>query len=216
MKETREHHYLFAHRVLPHLAWDNPEGFYVTAFTDEASEHLHQWWVTLGNQLDEEHRLPPEGLSWSAFPYDEHLVVTCRFPQPEAMTEAYFATIICGPLKDLTKEALEASPMRYILLEYGLDADMKTPRTVLCEWTREGSHLNRGDGPEPELEIFEAVALQIVVGDSPGEALHKLTSLGSGDIAPEVELDEDDFDFDEDDLEDGDEDDERGFGSGGR
>jgi hypothetical protein len=166
MKEAREHHYLFAHRVLPHLAWDNPEGFYVTAFTDEESGRLQEWWETLGGQLDPELRLTPEGLSWSAFPYDEHLVVSCRFPPPEAMTEAYFAAIICGPLKGLTRGDLETTPLRYMVLERGLEADGVTLRTVLCEWKRDGTHVNLGTGPTPELEIFEAVALGYVVGES--------------------------------------------------
>ncbi len=201
MKEAREHHYLFAHRVLPHLAWDNPEGFFVTAFTDESSEHLHQWWNTLGDQLDPENRMGTDGLSWSAFPYDEHLVVTCRFPPPEAMTEAYFATIICGPLKDLTKEALESSPLRYVLLEYGMDLNNGKPRTVLCEWTREGTHMNCGEGPAPELEIFEAEALNRVVGEKPGETLHNLAGLGRG-LTGEAQADsglDEDFPDDEDD-----------------
>lgn len=177
MTDPREHHYLFAHRVLPQLAWDNPEGFYVTAFTDEEGAHLLDWWNTLGDQLEPDARVEGAGLGWSAFAYDEHLVVSCRFPAPEAAAEAFFATVICGPLRGLTREDLEATPLRYMVLERGATlSGHQGSTTMLCEWTRDGAHLNHGQGPAPELEIFEAIALRMVAGDSDDEPLPDFTS----------------------------------------
>jgi hypothetical protein len=43
---------------------------------------------------------------------------------------------------------------RYFTLEFS--AQREPPQTVLGEWTDQGSHLNMGGGPEPEVEAFVA------------------------------------------------------------
>lgn len=42
---------------------------------------------------------------------------------------------------------------RYITLEYSLN-DNNEPITVLCEWKKDWSHLNFGEGPISEIDAF--------------------------------------------------------------
>lgn len=77
------------------------------------------------------------------------------------MTEAYFVAAVL--LVDLEQETPEVDQpaLRYFTLEYGATLD-GPPRTVLCEWTAEGSHLNYGDGPEPTLATFAEAIEQLL------------------------------------------------------
>jgi hypothetical protein len=47
-----------------------------------------------------------------------------------------------------------AQPIACFTLEVGFDFETNSPRTVLCGWTKEGTHLNFGDGPSPNVASF--------------------------------------------------------------
>ena len=74
-----------------------------------------------------------------------------NYRRRRAMTEAYFtaAVLLVDPAEeqpDLTKALV-----RYFVLELGFHFD-GTPLTVLCEWGRDGTHINLGPGPAADLE----------------------------------------------------------------
>jgi hypothetical protein len=80
--------------------------------------------------------------------------VVLKMPEPKGVTECYFVGIVAH--MDLSKDEKpsEETPMSFFTLEFGVGDDMKTPRTVLCEWSKEETHSNYGDGPpaaEPEM-----------------------------------------------------------------
>jgi hypothetical protein len=76
-----------------------------------------------------------------------------EMPRPRAITEAFFvaAVLLADPDREMPdpKEVV----LRYFTLEKGFTFE-GPPRTVLCEWTAEGTHCNYGDGPAPRLEAF--------------------------------------------------------------
>lgn len=93
--------------------------------------------------------------------------VIIELPEPIATTEAYMVAIVLlgdpelDPDEDdeldeddeAESEAEERpSECRYFTLEYS--AMRSEPHTVLAEWTAQGSHINLGPGPAPNLDAF--------------------------------------------------------------
>jgi hypothetical protein len=138
--------------MLPQLAFSAPEKF--LAFLERnGSTFLEYFWNECGKHLAEEQRLEPEGLGCNIYPLDDDIVAACiTLPQPTEMPEAYFAAFVHRPASEDPLDS-KRSFTRYFTLEYGQRID-GSPRTVLCEWTADGSHLNYGDGPPPQMDLF--------------------------------------------------------------
>lgn len=93
-------------------------------------------------------------LSHKHGPYTAYVV---SMPEPESRTEAYFVAILHkdGEPKEYMQESTST---RYFTLEKGIFLGS----TVLCEWQRDGIHINYGDGPKPEMKEFvNAVFLRV-------------------------------------------------------
>lgn len=152
MSRPRDHHYLYAHRLLPQLAFSAPEKF--LAFVERnGSAFLEYFWNECGKQIAEDERIQPEGLSCKIYSLDDGIVAACiTLPQPVEMPEAYFAAFVHRPEGDDLLNSKQVFT-RYFTLEYGQRMD-GSARTVLCEWNAEGSHLNYGDGPPPQMDLF--------------------------------------------------------------
>jgi hypothetical protein len=57
----------------------------------------------------------------------------------------------------------DRTSIRYVTLERGSRIETGQTRTVLCEWTADGSHVNFGDGPPPSINDFtKAVAAHVL------------------------------------------------------
>ena len=86
--------------------------------------------------------------------YTTHVVT---MPTPESPPEAHFVAIVHKD--DEPKEHGCAAPStRYFTLE-----SSNTRLPVLCEWREDGSHLNYGEGPAPEMAAFvEAVFKHVI------------------------------------------------------
>jgi hypothetical protein len=146
-QQPRPQHYLYAHRVLPTLFYQNPQQF-LSILTMDGIAFLRFFWDrTLQDHGDEPHT-PPQGMNYETRALDDGtLIAIIELPQPERMAEAYFVAAV---FRDAASQPL----MRYFTLEYGMHILDNTPRTVLCEWTLDGKHLNFGDGPEPKSKAF--------------------------------------------------------------
>src|SRR5262245_18895832 len=145
---ARLHHYLFVHRVLPGRLWHNPSWFLETLYSEHTLGFLLTRWGEAGMELDESEFLPPEGKLRCDF---FGLAGGCRaavisLPEPKFVTEAYMVAIVSRPEQRRWLFFKTAPALRYFTLEYGLCDDMKTSRTVVCEWTGD-SHSNCGTGP---------------------------------------------------------------------
>jgi hypothetical protein len=82
-------------------------------------------------------------------------------PEAQEMIEAHLVAFVAAP-----------DGLRYFTLERGADAQGGA-RTVLCAWSREGSHLNFGDGPAPTVEGFAGAINALLLRDrSPSAAFH--------------------------------------------
>jgi hypothetical protein len=163
--EARTVHYLFAHRVLPDLAFEDPLQFMAILAAADAEQKLHELWMTVGNSLAEgrggSRQVPTsEGLAVTRTRLAGRACAVIEMPRPEAETEAYFVAAVLDHNLDQSRAAPpEAKPrLFYYTLEKGTNLTDGSDRTVLCRWDTKTSHSNLGDGPPAEKKAFlEAV-----------------------------------------------------------
>lgn len=147
-------HYQFAHVALRSLVFSAPELVDVLWALEDPSALLDQ----IADQVEQVCRnrgedgvLRGADLRVHKRQLGSHRCMLVEFPAPIATPEAFMAAIIQPREPD---DDRAAGPCRYFTLEYS--AQRESPQTVLGEWTAEGSHLNLGAGPEPELDAFTA------------------------------------------------------------
>jgi hypothetical protein len=145
--QPREHHYVFAHRVLPAEARANASAILQAAERGTATQSLAMIWDHVGSQLAPDRRLPSTGLSGSFRELSGARVALIHFPPAEHATEAHLAAIVLPRTQP-------AGPARYIVLEHSWTPDDQ-PQTVIGEWA-DGKHLNGGNGPAPDEDAFLA------------------------------------------------------------
>jgi len=152
----RDHHYIFAHNLLPSLFFKNPLAF-IEKSCEGGTDYAAQMWQRCGETFvnDRSERLSHEGVSIRAI--EDFPVIGCIYVLPKA-TNAAEAIMICalGAIKKTFFGRRKVRSPRYFTLEMGINAEGK-PRTVLCEWQDDGNsrqHLNYGDGPAAIPEEF--------------------------------------------------------------
>lgn len=142
----RQHHYVFANRVMPRLFFRDATKL-SNALAERRAELLRAMWVDLGEQFFSTAQISPEGLDVHVpAPEGGASIVLLVFPRPAASAEAYFAALVAMPDGTLHYLTLERS---FDLLGTGENA------TVLGSWDAEGGHVNYGEGAKPVLADFE-------------------------------------------------------------
>jgi hypothetical protein len=156
MEKARGQHYLFAHRALPSIFHAEPEKF-ILALAKSRGDVLNSLWGRVGQDVQGPDLVTAEGLGYEIRnPGNETTIALITLPSPRCVTEAYFVALAYRPQKKGVFSSRKAVT-RYITLEYGFETS-GIPRTVLCEWKGDGTHLNMGNGPAPTLQaFFEAV-----------------------------------------------------------
>ncbi len=162
-EKVRNHHYGFAHRELPRLIWKDPELYVSTLFnfnpdanrTLPALRHfLYETWETLGNELPPEEKLPPDGLDIVRRNLaNGYQIVVITMPPAVQMAEAQMIAVAYRPERLRRFFNKEKSVLRYFTLELGITRE-RTACTRLCEWTRDGAHVNYDEGPPVEIDAF--------------------------------------------------------------
>jgi len=149
---SRRQHYVFAHRLLPALFHQDPEGFLELLRTD-GDTFLRFWWRRSAAWW---RRLPTGTTPRHEIRHldDDTVAVLVILPPPKALAEAYFLALVYrSPQKDRDRLA------SVFTLESGVRFPEGTPRTVLGGWYWKNGgatvgHVNFGDGPDPEPEAF--------------------------------------------------------------
>jgi len=149
--EPRSHHYEFAHRAIPAIAFDPRVDLAAIARQDRLGAALRANWEAVGERHDATDRLPDDGLAGELVEVAGQSAVLVTFPVAEHAAEAFFGLV--APLEP-------PESRRYLTLEFSWNLVTEHPTTVIGEW-RAGSHVNLGPGPEPDrstfLTIMEAV-----------------------------------------------------------
>ena len=155
LPESRPHHYIFAHRVLPRLTLAKGEGNILgLLFSSQAREVLLELWSHIGEDLEESERLEAEGLDIQIehFP-GRRLVALITLPHPRGMVEAFYVSIVVDPPGKRFFFLKKPPRVRYFTLENSFNIEDGTPRTIFCSWVidkkGDSNHLNYGDGPAP-------------------------------------------------------------------
>jgi hypothetical protein len=140
--QPRQHYYHFAHRVLPGILFNNTEPFRGAALAGRADAGLQRVWEDVAIQAGAVSHTP---LSVRATVHEcaDRAVVLVTPPPAEHTTEAHYIAIVL--------DKADPSFVRYVVLEHSWDTKSQ-PRTTIGEWTRDRSHINFGDGPQPPNE----------------------------------------------------------------
>jgi hypothetical protein len=141
-------HYEFAHVALRIGTFNHPDQV-VRYLSNPATAQLVVKEVLA--RVAEELRLPREEvqafareLTVSAKPLDNGTLVIVAMPSPVDDTEAYFVGIAVD-------DPNAPARVKYYTLERA-----RRGQTMLCGWSREGGHLNFGEGPAATIEAFAA------------------------------------------------------------
>jgi len=161
----RDHHYTFAHTALPQVAFQDPLSVLSVLGSQDADAFLAELWSLVDRTLAEdgiETDLSAEDLHVHRAGVGGRPCAIVQMPEPIAVTEAHFVAIVSLSTFKEIQAGDGHVEIRYFTLERGVSLERGEPRTVLCEWTSDGTHANFGDGPPAELDAFiEAIALRI-------------------------------------------------------
>jgi hypothetical protein len=148
--------YVFAHLMLPQVVHDDPEKARALLSGPEGGGFLAFLWHRVSERLPEEERAPPEGLRSSRHAEPNGtVIVLVTMPPPQRSPEAYFAAVVFTPGPRKLLFFRHPPTVKYLTLELGHTMGGET-RTVLCGWSKDGTHYNMGDGPPPESDAFLA------------------------------------------------------------
>jgi hypothetical protein len=162
--EPRQHHYVFAHRVLPQLVLEQWEVLRPSFQDGSATERLRSMWQGVGHRLAPSERFDAEGsIHVREVKTGNGHGFLISFPSPQFPAEAGLALIPDLP-----------SRTRYFVLELGWDVVERHQYWVLCEWDETG-HVNLGrcgeeHGGDPELvrdQMLDRVSEVLAREDNP-------------------------------------------------
>jgi heat shock protein HspQ len=135
-EEFRPHHYIFAHRILPQIVFDDPDAFYGVMRDGRSAPVLEALWHRVGEETGQPIFTPygETALKVRAHDFLGRLGVVIELPEPRVMTEAWYIAVI-------SDDQSAGEPWRYLMLE-NTDRVDENPRAVLCEWFNDGSRQN--------------------------------------------------------------------------
>ncbi|MCI0485291.1 MAG: hypothetical protein L0229_01695 [Blastocatellia bacterium] len=161
LSNPRPHHYVFAHQAVKGMVKGDPLQFFSIIASEGQRDFLDWIWDFVCEHLSGE---DPGGLSASDInaatcSIKTYPAVIISMPEPRAIAEAHFiAIVLTGELSEAV--ASDQIEFRYFTLECGTHMD-GTERTVMCEWSGD-THMNFGDGPEPDLRKFAEVVEKMI------------------------------------------------------
>ena len=152
------HHYVFAHQALRQVAFDAPLPIMGILASADRSRFLSDLWTSVDEhcrQRGETSTINPAEMVVHTGRVGEFPCAIVEMPEPWFVTGAHFvALVLAVPLAQIKPETTDL-PLYYYTLEKGASFD-GPERTVLCAWTKDGTHLNYGAGPEATVGAFVA------------------------------------------------------------
>jgi len=170
---ARQQHYLFAHKMLPQIAFDfGAASVLMLSDSEKAADFLERVWRDCGEGLQGRDLVALDGASVGLAVEtrrvaDDEMISIVSLPAPQVTPEAYFVALMCDAVpqsvpNDGSPESLElwkllvrSTPVRVFTLELSQDEGGREG-TVFCEWTNDGRHVNMGDGPPADKNAFFA------------------------------------------------------------
>ena len=135
--QARSHHYLFAHKLLPHLFFEEPELF-VSGLESGCGRRLSELWDKIGSTLDEKERIQLGDFKFrrTVQKYRYFQTVFVEMPEAKGVPEAIIVAfvILKVPEKD-NKVHAEYLTVDFMLPDTG-------PTFPVGAWTANGCHIN--------------------------------------------------------------------------
>lgn len=156
--DPRPAHYVFAHYALRGIALSHPEQCLAVLASDEAKRFLAAILNSVNEQLGASEPaadFTAEDIRIQTTRAGDHPCAVIEMPPARATAEAHFVAIVLPGGFGEQPAGAAPLPARYFTLEKGFELSGE-PRTVLCEWTADGTHSNFGDGPPPTVADFVA------------------------------------------------------------
>lgn len=156
--DYRTHHYVFAHKYLPSVFYQDPTGF-SEIFEEEPEKYMRSAWEGIAATIDEEARLSTPKFEITAHTRPDGTIWVVKMPEPIAVPEAHFVAFTTSPRP------------RVFTLERGADhGDGPTP--FFCAWEPDGTHSNWGRVDIDSAEDFAAlIRAKIAKGGAGTDAL---------------------------------------------
>jgi len=168
---ARQQHYLFAHKMLPQIAFDfGAASVLMLSDGERAADFLERVWRDCGEGLQGRDLVDLDGASVGLSVETrrvagEEMISIVTLPAPQVTPEAYFVAFMCDAVPhsapddgspestDIWKLLVRSTPVRVFTLELSQDEGGRDG-TVFCEWTNDGRHVNMGTGPSPDKNAF--------------------------------------------------------------
>lgn len=144
MGEAPSQHYVFAHRALPSVVFNEKEWAVSVLNGSDADRFVHDLWKQVGDALPAEARSDPEGLSVRTEGTGNGLLVFVEMPEPRESAEAHEIVIAAKCANPSLPTLDDLQYVRYFTVERGHDGMTDTPSRYLCEWAENGVHRNHG------------------------------------------------------------------------
>lgn len=141
----REDYYKFTHLLMPHAAFNYGRLLTYRMLRDERAfiENLKKTWSVIELEDPQCRNDPPDFSIDITYPNVEHTVIIITIPQAAEAQEAIYIGITYD--KD--------DRFRYFTYELGKGISGETIY-FLCEWTRDGEHVNYGAYDKRDKSVF--------------------------------------------------------------
>lgn len=164
-------HYVFAHRALPSVTFQDPTRMLAVLCGPDATRLLHDLWEQAGSHCSPEGKRTPEGLSVEAGRAgSDSIVAVIRLPSPGDIGEAHFVALVAKLASPDAPSLDKLAYTRCFTLERGVDFRTDQPCTFLCEWAEDGKHVNHGVGPAISEDAFVQAIFAELADDNVPEA----------------------------------------------
>lgn len=164
----RPQYYVFGHYVMRDAVFELGAVCPGVLLSDDRDKFLREMWEQATQAIRQSEPAatldPYPGVEVIPLRAGRFPCVVLKMPEPRGVTECHFVGIVAQVDLSKDEKPTEQTPMSYFTLEHGVGEDLKTPRTVLCEWSKDGTHSNFGDGPPPEAEMFANAIGQVMAG----------------------------------------------------
>lgn len=153
LNDPRAHHYTLGHVAFRMYCDSDPMQFFGIMASEDKNAVISMLWEKVCGQCDSEEKtdINPDDIRITPLRIGEYPVVLIEMPEAKAVAEAIMiAVVLTDNIDEL--ESADKINYRYFVLEQGIDLNGES-RTVFCEWSEE-SHLNMGDGCNPDPESF--------------------------------------------------------------
>ena len=157
-RKNSKHHYAFAHWVLRDLAFAEPVRIFSMLASDSRTKYFDDVLSDLDTIIEGTERRNFSGadIRFVGIAIGDRPCAILQMPPTTNPTEAYFIAIVSRLPREQLSTCLDSNTADTLIDYYTLErpVEIRPDRpSVFCAWTQD-THLNFGEGPQPNIEQF--------------------------------------------------------------